>query len=135
MPERIKLTEKVLRDAEPVPGRDYQIFDADVRGLPQSRLLGLRHFADMLMNLPFKGLPNALALTFLQSKVCWLPAPMLGANSIQAGSREPNGRGPVPRSWPKLLRCRNSLTPAPWGELWPETKRIFPEYRTLSIKH
>ena len=33
MPERIKLTEKVLRDAEPVPGRDYQIFDTEVRGL------------------------------------------------------------------------------------------------------
>lgn len=32
MPERIKLTEKVLRDAVPVIGRDYQIFDADVRG-------------------------------------------------------------------------------------------------------
>ena len=32
MPERIKLTEKVLRDAEPVPGRDYQIFDMEVRG-------------------------------------------------------------------------------------------------------
>jgi len=32
MPERIKLTEKVLREAEPVVGRDYQIFDADVRG-------------------------------------------------------------------------------------------------------
>ncbi|MFN3282168.1 MAG: Arm DNA-binding domain-containing protein, partial [Tabrizicola sp.] len=32
MPERIKLTEKVLRDAEPVPGRDYQIFDTEVRG-------------------------------------------------------------------------------------------------------
>ncbi len=32
MPERIKLTEKVIRDAEPVPGRDYQIFDTDVRG-------------------------------------------------------------------------------------------------------
>jgi integrase len=32
MPERIKLTEKVLRDAEPVQGRDYQIFDTEVRG-------------------------------------------------------------------------------------------------------
>ena len=32
MPERIKLTEKVLRDAEPVSGRDYQLFDTDVRG-------------------------------------------------------------------------------------------------------
>jgi hypothetical protein len=32
MPERIKLTEKVIREAEPVPGRDYQIFDTDVRG-------------------------------------------------------------------------------------------------------
>ena len=32
MAERIKLTEKVLREAEPVVGRDYQIFDADVRG-------------------------------------------------------------------------------------------------------
>ena len=32
MPERIKLTEKVLREAEPVLGRDYQIFDTDVRG-------------------------------------------------------------------------------------------------------
>lgn len=32
MPERIKLTEKVLREAEPASGRDYQIFDTDVRG-------------------------------------------------------------------------------------------------------
>ncbi len=32
MPERIKLTEKVLREAVPVVGRDYQIFDTDVRG-------------------------------------------------------------------------------------------------------
>jgi integrase len=32
MPERIKLTEKVLREAEPIVGRDYQIFDSDVRG-------------------------------------------------------------------------------------------------------
>jgi integrase len=32
MPKRIKLTEKVLRDAEPIVGRDYQIFDSDVRG-------------------------------------------------------------------------------------------------------
>jgi integrase len=32
MPERTKLTEKVIREAEPVVGRDYQIFDTDVRG-------------------------------------------------------------------------------------------------------
>lgn len=32
MPERIKLTEKLLREAEPRPGRDYQIFDTEVRG-------------------------------------------------------------------------------------------------------
>jgi integrase len=32
MPERTKLTEKVLREAAPVPGRDYQIFDTDLRG-------------------------------------------------------------------------------------------------------
>lgn len=32
MPERTKLTEKVIREAEPVTGRDYQIFDTDVRG-------------------------------------------------------------------------------------------------------
>jgi integrase len=32
MVNRQKLTEKVLRDAEPVVGRDYQIFDTDVRG-------------------------------------------------------------------------------------------------------
>lgn len=32
MPERTKLTEKVLRDAVPIVGRDYQIFDTDVRG-------------------------------------------------------------------------------------------------------
>ncbi|MDP5308416.1 tyrosine-type recombinase/integrase [Paracoccus spongiarum] len=32
MPERIKLTEKILREAEPVPGRDYQIFDSEMRG-------------------------------------------------------------------------------------------------------
>ena len=32
MPERTKLTEKVIREAEPIVGRDYQIFDTDVRG-------------------------------------------------------------------------------------------------------
>jgi integrase len=32
MPQRVKLTEKVLRDAIPVPGRDYQIFDSELRG-------------------------------------------------------------------------------------------------------
>ena len=32
MPERTKLTEKVLREAAPIVGRDYQIFDTDVRG-------------------------------------------------------------------------------------------------------
>jgi integrase len=32
MAERIKLTEKVLREAVPIGGRDYQIFDMDVRG-------------------------------------------------------------------------------------------------------
>ena len=32
MPERTKLTEKVIREAEPFVGRNYQIFDADVRG-------------------------------------------------------------------------------------------------------
>ncbi|WP_223428780.1 tyrosine-type recombinase/integrase [Tateyamaria pelophila] len=32
MAERTKLTEKVLREAEPIVGRDYQIFDTDVRG-------------------------------------------------------------------------------------------------------
>lgn len=32
MPDRIKLTEKVLREAVPIVGRDYQIFDTEVRG-------------------------------------------------------------------------------------------------------
>jgi len=32
MPHREKLTEKLIRDAVPTPGRDYQIFDAEVRG-------------------------------------------------------------------------------------------------------
>ena len=32
MVNRQKLTEKVLRDAEPAEGRDYQIFDTEVRG-------------------------------------------------------------------------------------------------------
>ena len=32
MPKRMRLTEKVLRDAIPAEGRDYQIFDDDVRG-------------------------------------------------------------------------------------------------------
>jgi len=32
MVNRQKLTEKILREAEPVEGRDYQIFDTDVRG-------------------------------------------------------------------------------------------------------
>ena len=32
MPKRVRLTEKVLRDAIPAEGRDYQIFDDDIRG-------------------------------------------------------------------------------------------------------
>jgi integrase len=32
MPNRVRLTEKITRDATPVEGRDYQIFDDDVRG-------------------------------------------------------------------------------------------------------
>ena len=32
MPSRVRLTEKVLRDAIPAEGRDYQIFDDDIRG-------------------------------------------------------------------------------------------------------
>jgi integrase len=32
MPSRIRLNEKVLRDAIPAEGRDYQIFDDDIRG-------------------------------------------------------------------------------------------------------
>ncbi|WP_323034889.1 tyrosine-type recombinase/integrase [Pararhodobacter sp.] len=32
MPERQKLTEKLLREVEPAAGRDYQIFDTDLRG-------------------------------------------------------------------------------------------------------
>jgi len=32
MVDRQKLSEKVLRDAEPAEGRDYQIFDTEVRG-------------------------------------------------------------------------------------------------------
>ena len=32
MPERTKLTEKVICEAEPFVGRNYQIFDTDVRG-------------------------------------------------------------------------------------------------------
>ena len=32
MVNRQKLSEKVLRDAEPAEGRDYQIFDTEVRG-------------------------------------------------------------------------------------------------------
>lgn len=32
MPERIKLTEKLLREAVSTPGRDYQIFDTELRG-------------------------------------------------------------------------------------------------------
>ena len=45
MPERIKLTEKVLREAEPVTGRDYQIFDTDVRGFAACTLLLLAAFS------------------------------------------------------------------------------------------
>ncbi|WP_111735817.1 tyrosine-type recombinase/integrase [Roseovarius amoyensis] len=32
MPKRVRLSEKVLRDAIPAEGRDYQIFDDDIRG-------------------------------------------------------------------------------------------------------
>ncbi|WP_114966374.1 tyrosine-type recombinase/integrase [Alkalilacustris brevis] len=32
MPKRVRLTEKVLREAIPAEGRDYQIFDDDIRG-------------------------------------------------------------------------------------------------------
>jgi integrase len=40
MVNRQKLTEKILRDAEPVEGRDYQIFDTDVRGFAVCIYLG-----------------------------------------------------------------------------------------------
>ena len=32
MPTRERLTEKLVRDAIPAEGRDYQIFDDDIRG-------------------------------------------------------------------------------------------------------
>jgi integrase len=32
MPNRVRLTEKVLREAVPAEGRDYQVFDTDLRG-------------------------------------------------------------------------------------------------------
>jgi hypothetical protein len=32
MPDRQKLTEAVLRNAVPAEGRDYQIFDTELRG-------------------------------------------------------------------------------------------------------
>ena len=32
MAERTKLTEKTLREAVPIVGRDYQIFDSELRG-------------------------------------------------------------------------------------------------------
>ena len=36
MVNRLRLNEKSVRDAEPAQGRDYQIFDTDVRGLPSA---------------------------------------------------------------------------------------------------
>ena len=33
MVKRLKLSEKVLRDAEPLEGNSHQIFDTDIRGL------------------------------------------------------------------------------------------------------
>ncbi len=32
MPKRIRLNEKSVREAEPIKGKDYQIFDTEVRG-------------------------------------------------------------------------------------------------------
>ncbi len=32
MPRRIRLNEKSVREAEPIKGKDYQIFDTEVRG-------------------------------------------------------------------------------------------------------
>ena len=32
MVNRLRLNEKTVRDAEPAEGRDYQIFDSEVRG-------------------------------------------------------------------------------------------------------
>jgi hypothetical protein len=32
MPRRIRLNEKSVREAEPIQGKDYQIFDTEVRG-------------------------------------------------------------------------------------------------------
>ena len=32
MKPREKLSEKIVRNAEPIPGRDYQIFDGELRG-------------------------------------------------------------------------------------------------------
>jgi hypothetical protein len=37
MVNRLRLNEKSVRDAEPAQGRDYQIFDTDVRGLVLSQ--------------------------------------------------------------------------------------------------
>ena len=33
MAKRLKLNEKILRDAEPQEGNSYQIFDTEIRGL------------------------------------------------------------------------------------------------------
>ena len=52
MVNRLRLNEKAVRDAEPAEGRDYQIFDTDVRGFavcvraPGSRGQGFRCDAD-----------------------------------------------------------------------------------------
>lgn len=36
MVNRLRLNEKSVREAEPAPGRDYQIFDTEVRGSPSA---------------------------------------------------------------------------------------------------
>jgi len=52
MPERIKLTEKVLREAEPVVGRDYQIFDSEVRGLPPASIVAAVGLSPSIIAMP-----------------------------------------------------------------------------------
>ena len=52
MPERTKLTEKVLREAVPIVGRDYQIFDTEVRGFATASIAGVGGPSPLITAMP-----------------------------------------------------------------------------------
>ena len=107
-----------LPDALPFPSDLGSGLRALTRGgLAAVAAVGLEAFRRYAEEAAVQRSAERLGLDLLTVEGVLAAACMLGVNSIRAVSREPTGRGPVPRSWPKLFRCTNSLTQARWGGL------------------